>query len=153
TTMRVRLKYITHGSTSMRRHRRAGFLILLAVLVTFVAVSHADDAVPLKLSERYRVNLKDAVYEVRTKMESWNRSQTALIVCDVWDAHHCLNAVRRLEEMLPRMNQVLEKARNQGVLIIHAPSSCMEPYKDYPGRKLALAAPKAKNLPADVGVW
>ena len=23
------------------------------------------------------------------------------IVCDVWDAHHCLNAVRRVEAMAP----------------------------------------------------
>jgi len=113
----------------------------------------ADDAAPLKLSLRYRVNLKDDAYEARMKKESWNPTQTAIIVCDVWDAHHCLNAVRRLEEMLPRMNQVLEKARGQGVLIIHAPSSCMEPYKDSPGRKLAMAAPKAKNLPAEIGVW
>jgi nicotinamidase-related amidase len=55
--------------------------------------------------------------------------------------------------MVPRMNQVLEKARSQGVLIIHAPSSCMEPYKDHPGRKLAMAAPKAKNLPAEIDKW
>src|ERR1043166_5965573 len=128
-------------------------LILVAVVsMTFVDVS-ADDTVPIKLSQRYRVNLKGDMFEVRVKTESWKPSQTAIIVCDVWDAHHCLNAVRREEEMLPRMNQVLEKARSQGVLIIHAPSSCMVPYKDHPGRKLAMAAPKAKNLPADIGVW
>src|SRR5882672_3300630 len=134
----------------MRLHRIA---ICLMLPVAFCAMVVADDAAPLKLSLRYRVNLKDDAYETRMKQESWNPTQTAIIVCDVWDAHHCLNAVRRLEEMLPRMNQVLEKARGQGVLIIHAPSSCMEPYKEYPGRKLAMAAPKAKNLPADIGVW
>ena len=26
-------------------------------------------------------------------------AETAVIVCDVWDAHHCLNAVRRVKEM------------------------------------------------------
>ena len=71
----------------------------------------------------------------------------------MWDSHHCLNAVRRCVEIAPRMNEVLEKAREQGVLIIHAPSSCMEPYKDHPGRKLAKSAPKAANLPADIGQW
>src|SRR5438552_1136599 len=49
------------------------------------------------------------------------------------------------------MNEVLEKARDQGVLIIHAPSSCMEPYKDHPARKRAQAAPTAKNLPRGIG--
>jgi nicotinamidase-related amidase len=85
--------------------------------------------------------------------EAWPTKQTAIIVCDVWDAHHCLNAVRRLEEMLPTMNRVLEKARDQGVLIFHAPSSCMEPYRDHPARKSALAAPKAKNLPKEIDQW
>src|SRR5206468_12601201 len=79
--------------------------------------------------------------------------RTAFIGCDMWDAHHCLNAVRREEELVPVVNQVLEKARSQGVLIIHAPSSCMEPYKDHPARKRAQAAPQAKNLPKDIGQW
>jgi nicotinamidase-related amidase len=71
----------------------------------------------------------------------------------MWDAHHCLNAVRREEEMVPRMNEVLEKARGRGVFIIHAPSSCMDAYKDHPARKRAQAAPKAKDLPKDIEKW
>ena len=34
----------------------------------------------------------------------------AIIVCDMWDSHHCLNAVRRCVEVAPRMNRV------QGIL-------------------------------------
>jgi nicotinamidase-related amidase/type 1 glutamine amidotransferase len=71
----------------------------------------------------------------------------------MWDSHHCYSAVKRVEEIAPRMNQVLEKARSQGALIIHAPSSCMTPYKDHPARKRAMDAPKAANLPKDIGVW
>lgn len=127
------------------------FFAIVFGLSTTLA-SGAGEVEPLKLTMRYRVDRGDFI-ETRNKREDWQPKQTAIIVCDVWDAHHCLNAVRRLEEMLPRMNQVLEKARGQGVLIIHAPSSCMEPYKDHPGRKLAMAAPKAKSLPADIGVW
>ncbi len=131
-------------------------VLLVSAVAWFLgsSVGGADDpAQALKLSLRYRVNLKDQVYEVRNKEESWAPNKTAIIVCDVWDAHHCLNAVRRLDEMVPRMNQVLEKARSQGVLIIHAPSSCMEAYKDHPARKHAQQAPKAKNLPAEIAVW
>ena len=40
-----------------------------------------------------------------------------------------------------------------GVFIIHAPSSCMDAYKDHPARKRAEAAPKAANLPADIEGW
>jgi nicotinamidase-related amidase len=126
---------------------------VIAVLALPLACVFGDNAAPLKLTMRYRVPAQADQYETRMKVESWQPKNTAIIVCDVWDAHHCLNAVRRLEEMVPRMNQVLEKARSQGALIVHAPSSCMEPYKDHPGRKLAMHAPKAKNLPADIGVW
>jgi nicotinamidase-related amidase len=83
----------------------------------------------------------------------WQPGQTAIIVCDVWDAHHCLNAVRREVEMIPRMNAVLDHARNSGALVIHAPSSCMPAYEGHPGRKLAQEAPTAANLPAEIGSW
>src|SRR5688500_8679392 len=79
---------------------------------------------------------------VREAVERWDAKQTAVIVCDMWDAHHCLNAVRRAEEMAPRMDRALQAARDRGALVIHAPSSCMDAYKDHPGRKRAQAAPK-----------
>jgi nicotinamidase-related amidase len=128
-------------------------LIPAGVICLFSFAATAQEAAPLKLELRYRVLREEDRVETRMKVAEWKPAQTAIIVCDVWDAHHCLNAVRRLEEMVPRMNQVLEKARSQGVLIIHAPSSCMEPYKDHPGRKLAMSAPKAKNLPAEIDKW
>jgi nicotinamidase-related amidase len=88
-----------------------------------------------------------------TRAATWPARKTAVIVCDMWDAHHCLNAVRREEEMVPRMDEFLKAARARGALIIHAPSSCMEPYKDHPARKRAQAAPRAANLPADIDKW
>src|SRR6266478_820655 len=85
-----------------------------------------------------------------TKQETWPAGKTAIIVCDVWDAHHCLNAVRRIEEMVPRMNEVLKTARQRGILIIHAPSECMAAYADHPARKRAQAAAKASSLPREI---
>jgi nicotinamidase-related amidase/type 1 glutamine amidotransferase len=134
---------------------------LLAPALALAAVADAGAAgAPEKtgklvLSQRLRVPSaadKD-VYEVVTKKVEWDPKETAVIVCDMWDTHHCLNAVRRVQEIAPRMNQVLEKARGLGALIIHAPSGCMAPYKDHPGRKRAQAAPRAANLPADIGSW
>lgn len=93
--------------------------------------------------------------EYRVVAKNWQvqAPKVAIIVCDMWDSHHSLNAVRRVIEIAPRMNEVLEKGRALGMLIIHAPSSCMEPYKDHPGRKLAQDAPKAKNLPDQIDKW
>jgi lysophospholipase L1-like esterase/nicotinamidase-related amidase len=48
---------------------------------------------------------------------------------------------------------VLEKARAQGVLIIHAPSSCMKPYEGTPARELAKSAPQATRLPDQISQW
>jgi nicotinamidase-related amidase len=106
----------------------------------------------LALTLRSRLD-DNGTFRVVTKQQHWPVHKTAIIVCDMWDAHHCLNAVRREEEMVPRMNEVLEKARTRGAFIIHAPSSCMEAYQDHPARKRAQAAPKAKDLPKDIGQW
>lgn len=122
-----------------------------AVLLLLHAPGVAGDEY-LALSLRSRID-DNGTFRVVTKEQRWPARQTAIIVCDVWDAHHCLNAVRRVEEMVPRMSELLEKARGRGVLIIHAPSGCMEPYKDHPARKRAQAAPRAKNLPKDIGRW
>src|SRR5438105_8342310 len=126
-------------------------LISLAAFITFASLSLAAEG-DFSLTMRKRVNDKET-FKIETQTQSWPAAKTAVIVCDMWDAHHCLNAVRREEEMVPRMNEFLNKAREKGALIIHAPSSCMEPYKDHPARKRAQSAPTAKNLPKDIDQW
>lgn len=85
--------------------------------------------------------------------EQWLPSRTAIIVCDMWDLHHCKNAVTREGEMAQRFNEVLEKARKEGVLIIHAPSSCMKAYEGTSARERAKSAPAAPRLPDKIGEW
>ena len=128
-------------------------LVPFALLLPFLpAIALGADDAGFKLTLRSRTE-RDGKYEATTQARTWPAKKTAVIVCDMWDAHHCLNAVRREEEMVPRMDEFLKKARSEGALIIHAPSSCMEPYKDHPARKRAQAAPTAKNLPKDIGEW
>jgi nicotinamidase-related amidase len=130
---------------------RHSIFIAASLLLSFSLPAFAQEK-QLTLSMRSRVEDKGA-FNVAIKKQTWPTDKAAIIVCDMWDAHHCLNAVRREEEMVPRMNDVLEKARSQGVFIIHAPSSCMDAYKDYPGRKRALAASKSGNLPTGIDQW
>jgi nicotinamidase-related amidase/type 1 glutamine amidotransferase len=129
-------------------------VLILAILGEVTADEPAKGNV-FALTQRLRVpSAKEkGVYEVVTKKVQWDPKETAVIVCDMWDSHHSLNAVRRVQEIAPRMNQVLEKARSMGALIIHAPSSCMAPYKDHPARKRAQAAPKAATLPTGIASW
>ena len=127
---------------------------LLVVLLAHVALSGSLTAAEgqLTVHKRSRVKQGDG-FAVKETAETWQPRETAIIVCDMWDSHHCLNAVRRAVEMAPRMNAVLEAARRQGVTIIHAPSSCMDAYAGHPGRKLAQSAPKAANLPEGIHEW
>src|SRR5688500_13314937 len=97
---------------------RSSVLAVLAVLFAPPAVS-ANDAITVH--KRSRVE-QGGAWVVREAVEQWDAKQTAVIVCDMWDAHHCLNAVRRVEEVAPRMDRVLAEARRCGALIIHAPS-------------------------------
>jgi nicotinamidase-related amidase len=122
-------------------------LLSAGLLVSF---AFTQENAPLKVTLRSRAG--DG-YQVVTKAEAWNPKETAIIVCDMWDRHHCPTSEKRVVELAPRMNEVLKSARGRGVFIINAPSSCMDPYKDHPARLLAKNAPKAADLPKDIGVW
>jgi len=104
---------------------------------------------PLQLT----LQTRNAIGTPQIVREQWLPSRTAIIVCDMWDAHHCKNAVVREVEMAPRMNEVLEKARAAGVLIIHAPSGCMKAYEGTAARERAKSAPTAARLPDKIGQW
>lgn len=73
----------------------------------------------------------------------WDPSAAAVVVCDMWDAHHCAAADRRVAEMAPRMNAVLAGLRARGALVVHAPDGCMDAYRGTPARRRAVRAPFA----------
>jgi nicotinamidase-related amidase len=116
---------------------RALFFLLLLVLPASLM---ADE----KLTLTMRSRAKDApAKEISGKVE-WKTSATALIICDMWDDHWCKSAARRVEEMTGPLNEVVKKLRDQGVFIIHAPSSVVDFYKNTPQRRYAQNAPFAK---------
>lgn len=131
---------------------RHSFFRPLLWLPALTVLNFSAFAEPLHLELQSRVPVASGSNEFRIvkKSESWEPSRTAIIVCDMWDLHSCLNAVRRVQQMAPRMNQLLEVARRNGVLIIHAPSDCMNAYAGHPARLRAQQAPLATNLPPDM---
>ncbi len=134
-------------------------LITLLVVAASVLASgiaqHAAAADGIQLHKRYQEETAEGSgrFHTRIKSETWEPKATAVIVCDMWDRHHCLNATRRGAEVAPRMNQVLKKLRSQGVTVIHAPSSCVGAYQDHPARKHAMQTPRAKSFPAEISQW
>jgi nicotinamidase-related amidase len=75
--------------------------------------------------------------------DDWDPARAAVVICDMWDDHHCVTAAARTAEMAPRMNVVVEALRAQGALIIHAPGGCVDFYAGTPARLRALHAPRA----------
>jgi len=139
-------------------HRHLTFVWSLAALATLALFASGalawgfDDPGQLNLRLRSRVEA-DGLSRLIEKPAIWNTGETAFIVCDMWDSHHCYNAVKREKEMAPTMERVLKVARDRGVTIIHAPSSCMDAYKDHPARKHATETPRSKTLPVEIGSW
>ncbi|MDB6075643.1 MAG: nicotinamidase-like amidase [Verrucomicrobiaceae bacterium] len=137
------------GWAGDRHPNLAGYNVIADETAKYIAPvlrKRAETTLKVRLQSR----AGDQKIEVK---EAWHPKKTAMIVCDMWDLHHCHNAVKREGELAPRMNELLEKARAQGVLIIHAPSSCMKPYEGSPARERATSAPKAATLPAKIGEW
>jgi nicotinamidase-related amidase len=89
--------------------------------------------------------MPDAMHPPETVLQpDWDPGRCAVVICDMWDAHHCVSAARRVAEMAPRMNEVVAGLRERGALIIHAPAGCMDFYADTPARRRAQLARRVR---------
>jgi nicotinamidase-related amidase/type 1 glutamine amidotransferase len=130
-------------------------LTLVAAIASMATVSTTVRGEALKMQLRYQTETAPGSgrYHTLLREEGWNPAETAIIVCDMWDLHHCLNAVRRVGELAPRINQVLTQARSDGAVIIHAPSDCMATYEQHPARRRAMDVPAVQEYPAEITTW
>ncbi|MHC4503009.1 MAG: isochorismatase family protein, partial [Planctomycetota bacterium] len=141
-------------ATAMLAAVIAGSAIASALLLA--APSTAAEPGPARrivVTVRRRAAGPDGRIGIEQERLAWDAKKTAAIVCDMWDAHWCKGATRRVAEMAPRMNEMLGRAREKGVLIVHAPSECMELYKDHPARRRAVSAPPAPDTPRFLAKW
>lgn len=122
------------------------FTVAMIAVISNAAVSAEKQSAPWKVALRTREKVDKSteqfrVVEIKTL---WNPTETAIVIVDMWDDHHCDSAARRVGEMAPFMNRVVGKARERGVLIIHAPSSCSGYYKGTPARNRAVNSKPVK---------
>ncbi|MDR1562650.1 MAG: isochorismatase family protein [Dysgonamonadaceae bacterium] len=122
-------------------------IINLLVIAVLIFVQAIEVNAKKKVENSLRVSLQqrvDSPYEgdeglkvITNSIQLWRPSETAIIVCDMWDRHWCPDATARVAEIAPHLDEVLNIAREKGVKIVFAPSECMDYYRDYPGRKEA----------------
>lgn len=129
--------------------------VAIRLMVCFVTVCIAQQTHPasaLEANMQLTLNLRSRAaapgqpaVPATEKQAGWDSKKTAIIVCDMWDQHWCKSAASRVSELAVPMNKMLKVARSQGILIIHAPSTCMEFYKSTTQRQRAKAAPFVKT--------
>ena len=144
-------------------NHRIPVLVLVGIGLAIIPVanpsmSHATAASdgagpPLHFRARHRAEQVKGSGEFHVVIDDveWEPKQTALVICDMWDRHWCKSATARVAEMAPRIDAVADALRSRGALIIHCPSDTMDYYRDYPGRRLAQAAPKVNAAGGDGG--
>ena len=122
------------------------FIIPFSTFRTFAQGKNKE--IRVSLQKRIPSESEAGAFNVVNDIQRWNTNETAIIICDMWDRHWCLGATKRVAEMASVLNNVISIARKEGVLVVHAPSDCIDYYKNYPGRKLALKyiCKKATNL-------
>ncbi|MEO5995180.1 MAG: isochorismatase family protein [Chitinophagaceae bacterium] len=115
------------------------FCLMLFTLYSFKMRNNSKvKGIEILLKKRVPSATDKATYKVINEKQEWNPSETAIIICDMWNQHWCKGATLRVGELAPQINKVITAGREKGMLIVHAPSDCMDYYKDYPGRKLML---------------
>lgn len=134
-------------------HRTISHITFCGLLVSNIHVAFAADSLEMLARSRTATQPGSSETIISEEPLKWDPAETAIIICDMWNEHWCHSATRRVGEMAPKMNRVVSAARDQGVFIIHAPSSCMDAYQDTPQRKLALNAPQATSAPAKIDEW
>jgi nicotinamidase-related amidase len=107
-----------------------------------------EEKIKVSLEKRIPSDSSMRSYTIVNEIQGWNPKETAIIICDMWNEHWCKGATDRVTEMAPFMNKVVSLAREKGILIVHAPSSCMDYYKNHPARKLGqkYKSKEAKDL-------
>jgi nicotinamidase-related amidase/type 1 glutamine amidotransferase len=117
--------------------------IALLALLCLPSLQDAEFVLPLR--RRVETGPGTGRWHAITEPKTWDARKTAVIVCDMWDAHWCAGASARVAEMAPRMNETLAVLRRKGALVIHCPSDTMDFYQGTPGRRLAQEAPRAET--------
>ena len=109
-----------------------------------MTVSDSNMTMRLNLRTRLQMFKGNAEWELVIRERDFPVHKTAILLCDVWDDHWCKGASMRVAQMVPKMNMVVNAARENGVQIIHAPSGTLDFYADTSFRKRIQNVPRVQ---------
>jgi nicotinamidase-related amidase len=91
-------------------------------------------------------------WETQEEEVQYPAAETALVIVDMWDRHWSSGATRRCAALAEKINETAARAREKGILIVHAPSGTMDFYQGTEGRERFLAAKDAGPVSEPVPV-
>jgi len=135
----------------MRWQRNVGVAFAISLVVLTTATGAEPASLKLELRSRTQPFKGSDEWQEFTLGREFKPSETAVVICDMWDKHWCDKATERCGVLAEKMEVVVKDLRARGVLIIHAPSECMDHYKDAKARQRVLGLkkvepPKGSNL-------
>lgn len=83
--------------------------------------------------------------EIQKVFEDVPSRKIGVIVMDVWDQHWCKSWTNREAALIPKMNEFLNIARENGIHIIFSPSDVANFYNNYLQRKAVLEMPELQE--------
>ena len=119
------------------------YCVLLLLIALPARAADAPAGLKLNLRSRVQPFKGSDTWEEVTLRKELPAKETALLICDMWDDHWCKPAAQRCGVLAKKMVPVLAAARDKGVLIIHAPSDCMDFYKDAPSAAAFRTSPRS----------
>jgi nicotinamidase-related amidase len=107
--------------------------------VCFCGVVLSSNAQNLKVTYQTRDAATGSVVLTPTELVP---EKTAVIIIDMWNFHWCMTASERVSAMVPRMNEMLNAARQLGMQVIWNPSDVVTQFSGYPSYERAVAVNK-----------
>lgn len=126
-------------------------MIFETLLITFLVSSEIEkelfennDKLHLTIRQQNKKTTGRHGWLITEKEVTWRSSETAIVIVDMWNKHWSWGATERVNILAPRINTVINAARDKDVTIIHAPSDTMDFYQEHPARIRAADVPNVE---------
>lgn len=92
-------------------------LLLVTIFIAFTVQAQekkSEQPFTVSLQKRPASKEEKGAFIIAHEVQQWLPSQTAIIICDMWDKHWCSGATQRVGEMAPKINEVITIGRQKG---------------------------------------